>query len=104
MIAIFILMRWLHLLGTIYSLILVYSTFGIPLGVLVLVGFFRALPRSELLRPPGRNHALRSWRPLTQPGLQHPPTPLQSQQTLRRSGSRIVSCRPSQVFQGVVLS
>ena len=45
MIAVFILMRWLHLLGTIWSLILVYSTFGIPLGVLVLVGFFRALPR-----------------------------------------------------------
>ena len=45
MIAVFIMMRWLHLLGTIWSLILVYSTFGIPLGVLVLVGFFRALPR-----------------------------------------------------------
>jgi len=45
MIPIFILMRWLHLLGTLFSLILVYSTFGIPLGVLVLVGFFRALPK-----------------------------------------------------------
>jgi raffinose/stachyose/melibiose transport system permease protein len=45
MIAIFIIMRWLGLLGSLFSLIVVYSTFGIPLGVLVLVGFFRALPR-----------------------------------------------------------
>jgi raffinose/stachyose/melibiose transport system permease protein len=58
MIAIFILMRWLHLLGTIYSLILVYSTFGIPLGVLVLVGFFRALPKeiSEAATIDGAGH------------------------------------------------
>jgi ABC-type glycerol-3-phosphate transport system permease component len=58
MIAVFILMRWLHLLGTIWSLILVYSTFGIPLGVLVLVGFFRALPReiSEAAMIDGAGH------------------------------------------------
>ena len=45
MVAIFITMRWIGLLGTLGSLILVYSTFGIPLGVLVLVGFFQALPK-----------------------------------------------------------
>jgi len=45
MVAIFIIMRWIGLLGTLGSLILVYSTFGIPLGVLVLVGFFQALPK-----------------------------------------------------------
>jgi len=45
MVAIFITMRWIGLLGSLGSLILVYSTFGIPLGVLVLVGFFQALPR-----------------------------------------------------------
>lgn len=58
MIAIFIIMRWLGLLGTLFSLILVYSTFGIPLGVLVLVGFFRALPRelSEAATIDGASH------------------------------------------------
>ena len=45
MVAIFVIMRKLDLLGTLGSLILVYSTFGIPLGVLVLVGFFQALPQ-----------------------------------------------------------
>jgi raffinose/stachyose/melibiose transport system permease protein len=45
MIAVFIIMRWLGILGTLLSLIIVYSTFGIPLGVLVLVGFFQALPK-----------------------------------------------------------
>ena len=45
MVAIFIIMRWIGLLGSLGSLILVYSTFGIPLGVLVLVGFFQALPK-----------------------------------------------------------
>jgi raffinose/stachyose/melibiose transport system permease protein len=45
MIAVFIIMRWLGILGTLFSLIVVYSTFGIPLGVLVLVGFFAALPK-----------------------------------------------------------
>ena len=45
MVAVFITMRWIGLLGSLGSLILVYSTFGIPLGVLVLVGFFQALPK-----------------------------------------------------------
>jgi len=45
MLAIFIIMRWLGILDTLLSLIIVYATFGIPLGVLVLVGFFQAIPR-----------------------------------------------------------
>ncbi len=45
MIALFIIMRHLGILDTLTSLIIVYTTFGIPLAVLVLVGFFQALPR-----------------------------------------------------------
>lgn len=44
-IAVFIEMRQLGLLGTIWPLILMYATLGIPVGVIVLVGFFRAIPR-----------------------------------------------------------
>jgi raffinose/stachyose/melibiose transport system permease protein len=45
MIALFIIMRHLGILGTLTSLVIVYTAFGIPLGVLVLVGFFQAVPR-----------------------------------------------------------
>lgn len=45
MIPLFVTMRWLGILNTLTSLVIVYTTFGIPLGVLVLVGFFAALPR-----------------------------------------------------------
>jgi raffinose/stachyose/melibiose transport system permease protein len=48
MLAIFVIMRQLDLLGSGWSLFLTYTTFGIPLGVLVLVGFFEAVPRSLL--------------------------------------------------------
>jgi len=60
MVALFITMRWIGLLGSLGSLILVYSTFGIPLGVLVLVGFFQDCRRSSprrrrsTARPPSR--------------------------------------------------
>jgi raffinose/stachyose/melibiose transport system permease protein len=43
-IAVFVEMRWLGLLGTIWPVILFYSVSGIPIGVLFLVGFFRAIP------------------------------------------------------------
>ena len=58
MIALFIIMRHLGILGTIGSLIIVYTTFGIPLAVLVLVGFFQALPReiTEAAMIDGANH------------------------------------------------
>jgi raffinose/stachyose/melibiose transport system permease protein len=58
MIPIFIIMRTLGILDTLTSLVLVYTTFGIPLGVLVLVGFFQALPReiTEAATIDGANH------------------------------------------------
>ena len=58
MIALFIIMRHLGLLNTLTSLIIVYSTFGIPLAVLVLVGFFQALPHeiTEAAMIDGANH------------------------------------------------
>jgi len=43
-IAAFVEMRWLGLLGTILPVILFYGVSGIPIGVLFLVGFFRAIP------------------------------------------------------------
>jgi raffinose/stachyose/melibiose transport system permease protein len=43
-VAVFIEMRELGLLGTIWPLILIYSALAIPLGVLFLVGFFLAIP------------------------------------------------------------
>lgn len=43
-IATFIEMRWLGLVGTVYPMILLYSASAVPLGVLFLVGFFRTVP------------------------------------------------------------
>jgi raffinose/stachyose/melibiose transport system permease protein len=73
-IPIFIIMRQTGLLGSIWSLVLVYSVLGIPLGVLVMVGFFRALPRDleEAARIDGASHFQIFWRimlPLTRPAL-----------------------------------
>lgn len=64
MVAIFIIMRHVHLLGTLGSLILVYATFGIPLGVLVLVSFFQALPRElgEAAKIDGASDFQTFWR------------------------------------------
>jgi raffinose/stachyose/melibiose transport system permease protein len=58
MIPLFIIMRQLGILDTLTSLVVVYTTFGIPLGVLVLVGFFQALPReiTEAAMIDGANH------------------------------------------------
>ncbi len=73
-IPIFVIMRQTGLLGTIWSLVLVYSVLGIPLGVLVMVGFFRALPRDleEAARIDGASHFqifTRIMLPLTRPAL-----------------------------------
>jgi ABC-type glycerol-3-phosphate transport system permease component len=43
-IAAFVEMRWLGLIGTVLPVIILYAVFGIPIGVLFLVGFFRAIP------------------------------------------------------------
>ncbi|MBY9081084.1 L-arabinose transport system permease protein AraQ [compost metagenome] len=40
----FLLMKGLHLTNTAWSLILIYTAIGIPMGVMILSGFFRTLP------------------------------------------------------------
>lgn len=70
----FILFRQTQLLGTLWTLILIYSTFGIPLGVLVLTGFFGVLPKDleDAARIDGASHFQVFWRimlPLTRPAL-----------------------------------
>jgi len=40
----FIMMRWLHLVNTQWSLILTYLTFGLPLSIWLLKGFFDNIP------------------------------------------------------------
>lgn len=71
---IFIMFRQLHLLGGIWSLTVLYCALGIPLGVLVLTGFFAALPRDleDAARMDGANHFQVFWRimlPLTRPAI-----------------------------------
>ena len=70
----FILFRDLHLLGDLIPLIMVFSVFGIPLGVLVLSGFFGVLPRDleDAARIDGASHLEIFWRimlPLSRPAL-----------------------------------
>lgn len=43
-IAAFVEMRWLGLVGTVWPVIILYAVYGLPLGVLLLVGFFRRIP------------------------------------------------------------
>lgn len=43
-IAAFVEMRWLGMIGTVWPVIIIYAVYGLPLGVLLLVGFFRRLP------------------------------------------------------------
>ncbi|GIW03485.1 MAG: sugar ABC transporter permease [Thermomicrobiales bacterium] len=71
---IFIMFRQIGILGSLWSLIVVYSVFGIPLGVLVLTGFFGVLPRDleDAARIDGASHFQIFWRimlPLTRPAL-----------------------------------
>ncbi len=71
---IFIMFRQVGILGSLWSLIVVYSVFGIPLGVLVLTGFFGVLPRDleDAARIDGASHFQIFWRimlPLTRPAL-----------------------------------
>jgi raffinose/stachyose/melibiose transport system permease protein len=57
-IPLFILFRQAHLLGGLWSLIVVYCIFGIPLGVLVMTGFFGILPKDleDAARIDGASH------------------------------------------------
>ncbi len=70
----FIILREIGLLGDLKSLILIYSAFGIPAAVLILTGFFAALPRDleDAARIDGASHFEVFWRimlPLTRPAL-----------------------------------
>jgi raffinose/stachyose/melibiose transport system permease protein len=70
----FIMFRQIGILGDLRSLIAVYAIFGIPLGVLVLTGFFASLPRDleEAARIDGASHFEVFWRimlPLTRPAI-----------------------------------
>ena len=70
----FVMFRQIHLLGNLWPLILLYSVFGIPLGVLILTGFFGVLPRDleDAARIDGAGHVEIFWRimlPLTRPAL-----------------------------------
>ena len=54
----FVFFRQVHLLGTLWSLVVTYCVFGIPLGVLVMTGFFAILPRDleDAARIDGASH------------------------------------------------
>src|SRR5687768_2611032 len=55
---IFVIFKDIGILGDIRSLIAIYSVFGIPLGVLVLTGFFAVLPKDleDAARIDGASH------------------------------------------------
>ncbi|WP_412850200.1 carbohydrate ABC transporter permease [Brevibacillus invocatus] len=70
----FLLMKNLELLNTLWSLILIYTASGIPISVFILTGFFRTLPveLEEAARIDGCNHFQVFWRvllPLIRPAL-----------------------------------
>jgi raffinose/stachyose/melibiose transport system permease protein len=70
----FVMFRQLHLLGSLWSLVVTYSVFGIPLGVLVMTGFFGILPKDleDAARIDGASHFeifLRIMLPLTRPAI-----------------------------------
>jgi raffinose/stachyose/melibiose transport system permease protein len=70
----FILFRQAGWLGELRSLVAVYAVFGIPIGVLVLTGFFAVLPKDleEAARIDGASHWQIFWRimlPLSRPAL-----------------------------------
>ncbi len=71
---IFVILKDLGILGDIRALIAVYSVFGIPLGVLVLSGFFGLLPKDleDAARIDGASHLEIFWRimlPLSRPAI-----------------------------------
>jgi raffinose/stachyose/melibiose transport system permease protein len=70
----FIFFRQIHLLGGLCSLVVVYCVFGIPLGVLVMTGFFAVLPKDleDAARIDGASHFeifLKIMLPLSRPAL-----------------------------------
>ncbi|WP_400161888.1 carbohydrate ABC transporter permease [Brevibacillus sp. TJ4] len=70
----FMLMKNLGLINSLWSLILIYTATGIPISVLILTGFFRALPveLEEAARIDGCTHFQVLWKvllPLIRPAL-----------------------------------
>ncbi|CAN5588752.1 carbohydrate ABC transporter permease [soil metagenome] len=70
----FVIFRDAGILGGLLPLCLIFATFGIPLAVLVLTGFFSLLPRDleEAARIDGASHLEIFWRimlPLSRPAL-----------------------------------
>ncbi|WP_370457928.1 carbohydrate ABC transporter permease [Thalassobacillus sp. CUG 92003] len=70
----FILMKDLELLNTLWSLIFMYTATGIPLSILILTGFFRTMPREleEAARIDGAGNLRILWNvvlPLMRPAL-----------------------------------
>lgn len=70
----FLLMKHLGLLNSLWSLILIYTAGGIPISVFILTGFFRTLPveLEEAARIDGATHLQVFWRvllPLIRPAL-----------------------------------
>ncbi|MBV8912965.1 MAG: carbohydrate ABC transporter permease [Acetobacteraceae bacterium] len=70
----FILMRWLHLVNTSWSLILTYLTFGLPLSIWLLKGFYDNIPPQleQAARVDGASRFqafLRVVMPLSSPGI-----------------------------------
>jgi raffinose/stachyose/melibiose transport system permease protein len=70
----FLLMKKLGLLNSLWSLILIYTASGIPISVFILTGFFRTIPveLEEAARMDGCNHFQVFWRvllPLIRPAL-----------------------------------
>ncbi len=70
----FILMRWLHLVNNLASLILTYLTFGLPLSIWLLKGFYDNIPAQleQAARIDGASRFqafLRVVMPLSSPGI-----------------------------------
>jgi multiple sugar transport system permease protein len=70
----FIMMRWLHLVNTSWSLILTYLTFGLPLSIWLLKGFYDNIPPQleQAARIDGASRFqafLRVVMPLSTPGI-----------------------------------
>jgi multiple sugar transport system permease protein len=70
----FIMMRWLHLVNTHFSLILTYLTFGLPLSIWLLKGFYDNIPPELEMaaRIDGATRFQAFWRvvmPLSAPGV-----------------------------------
>jgi multiple sugar transport system permease protein len=74
LIPLFLLMKWLNLVGNYSSLILTYLTFGLPLSIWLLKGFFDNIPEEleRAARIDGATRFRAFWQivmPLSAPGL-----------------------------------